>query len=321
MNHFSPHGTNLFGEPAEPATDVVARKFIVPPFTVLDTKQGYWQDRKRAWLSLGIHSEEGRTARAFNIREWTETTDGVTPSLASETSTFDPVLCELVYRWFCPQGGHIVDPFAGGSVRGIVAGSLGFHYTGVELRAEQVAANETQADDIAPQVRPQWITGDSFDMVSKVGVSDLVFSCPPYADLEVYSDDPNDLSVIAAQDYHAFVSRYRHIIARTIANMRDDRFAVFVVGDVRDRRGYYRNFVSDTIAAFQDCGARLYNEAVLINSVGTLAMRVTKQFDASRKMGKQHQNVLVFVKGDPKRATREIDDRGKTPDTAEMRQA
>src|SRR5690348_7500784 len=58
------------------------------------------------------------------------------------TSIFDPVLCELSYRWFCPPGGKILDPFAGGSVRGIVASCLGFEYTGVELRAEQVAANQ-----------------------------------------------------------------------------------------------------------------------------------------------------------------------------------
>ena len=31
----------------------------------------------------------------------------------SGTSIFDPVLCELVYRWFCPAGGAVLDPFAG----------------------------------------------------------------------------------------------------------------------------------------------------------------------------------------------------------------
>ena len=35
---------------------------------------------------------------------------------ASGTSIFDPVLCEIAYRWFCPAGGTVLDPFAGGSV-------------------------------------------------------------------------------------------------------------------------------------------------------------------------------------------------------------
>ena len=38
----------------------LSERFIVPPFSVLDARQGYWLDRKRAWLSLGIQSELGR---------------------------------------------------------------------------------------------------------------------------------------------------------------------------------------------------------------------------------------------------------------------
>ena len=63
---------------------------------------------------------------------------------ASGTSIFDPVLCEIAYRWFCPQGGTVLDPFAGGSVRGIVASRLGRRYVGIELRPEQVEANRAQ---------------------------------------------------------------------------------------------------------------------------------------------------------------------------------
>lgn len=35
-------------------------QFLIPPFSVLDARQGYWQERKRAWLALGIQSELGR---------------------------------------------------------------------------------------------------------------------------------------------------------------------------------------------------------------------------------------------------------------------
>lgn len=38
----------------------LAERFLVPPFSVLDARQGYWQERKRAWLALGIESEVGR---------------------------------------------------------------------------------------------------------------------------------------------------------------------------------------------------------------------------------------------------------------------
>ena len=44
----------------ELAKKTLAERFGVPPFSVLDARQGYWQDRKKAWLALGIKSELGR---------------------------------------------------------------------------------------------------------------------------------------------------------------------------------------------------------------------------------------------------------------------
>jgi DNA modification methylase len=214
------------------------------------------------------------------------------------TSIFDPVLCEIAYRWFCPpKPAKILDPFAGGSVRGIVAAVLGHDYTGIELRPEQAAANEKQAADMGLSVR--WVVGDSRNATTVApGEYDFVFSCPPYYDLEVYSEDPNDLSTCGT--YADFLAVYRAIIGQCVGMLRQDRFACFVVGDLRDERGFYRNFPADTIAAFQDAGAMLYNEAILVTAVGSLPIRCGRQFQTGRKLGKTHQNVLVFYKGDPK---------------------
>lgn len=225
---------------------------------------------------------------------------------SSGTSIFDPVLCELAYRWFCPPGGLVLDPFAGGSVRGIVAAKLGRRYVGVDLSGAQIAANEIQAARICEGGgRPHWIVGDSANLPELCAglEADFLFSCPPYGDLERYSDDPRDISTM---DYPLFLAAYRHIIAAGLALLRPDRFACFVVGDLRDGQGFYRRFVSDTEQAFEDAGARLYNEAILVTAVGSLPIRVGRQFESARKLGKTHQNVLVFCKGDPRKATQAI---------------
>ena len=48
-------------EPSEPSgSGSLAARFMLPPFTVLNAREGWWQDRKRAWLALGIKSELGR---------------------------------------------------------------------------------------------------------------------------------------------------------------------------------------------------------------------------------------------------------------------
>ena len=302
MAEFALHGYDLFGEVVKPrASGPVAERFTLPPFTILDARMAEWQERKRAWAALGIRGEEGRSAKTYNIHDWADENAGGSKADGDGTSIFDPTVCELAVRWFSPTGGQVVDPFAGGSVRGIVAGCLGRQYWGCDLRPEQIAANQVQAEDIAPTVRPVWGCGVSMDTLTDAPAADFVFSCPPYGDLEKYSDDPRDLS---AMDWHAFVAAYKRIILRAVGKMKPDSFACFVVGDFRDSKGFYRNFVSETIDGFEQAGARLYNEAILATPVGTAAMRVTKQFETSRKMAKTHQNVLVFCKGDPREAAR-----------------
>lgn len=291
-------------------------RFVVPPLSVLDQRAGYWQDRKRAWLGLGIKSEEGRgdhmaykgqvTLKA--IQTTGTSADASEDDAGTGTSVFDPVTCELAYRWFCPSGGSVLDPFAGGSVRGIVAAALGRTYTGIDLSARQIAANDSQWDEIGATVQgptPTWFVGDSRQIDGLLPSdyrADMVFSCPPYADLEVYSDDPADLSTMAYPD---FVAAYRDIIAAAVRRMRPDRFAVWVIGEVRSRAagGPYIGLVPDTISAFRDAGASFYNELITVSPVGSLPVRVGRQFVASRKIGKSHQQVLVFVKGDPRKAS------------------
>ena len=214
------------------------------------------------------------------------------------TSIFDPVLTELMYNWFCPKEGHILDPFAGGSVRGIVAGVLNRDYTGIDLSKNQIAANRAQVKIIQPVKSPTWIIGESFNVMAKqLGTEkyDFIFTCPPYHDLEVYSEHPNDLSNM---DYSDFVIAYSKIIKRAVYLLKENRFACFVVGEIRAKDGSYKGFVSDTIRACVSAGLKYYNEAILITAVGSLPIRIVKQFKSGLKLGKTHQNILIFYKGD-----------------------
>lgn len=594
----------------------LADRFVVPPFSVLDARSGSWQERKRDWLGLGLRSELGRDGEisraalhsisgndpafyekkrakenelgrtlttADFIRDHYEGKAADSALAQGGTSVFDPVLCELVYRWFSAPGQRVLDPFAGGSVRGIVAARLGRYYVGVDLRGDQVEANREQAaqllagaapaplqetvddpatptpverhgdvwvkrDDLfavagvpggkartclalvqqaqaagagglvtagsrqSPQANivasvgrhaglpvrvhtpsgpvtpelaaamdagaervahqagrnsvivararadaqarewfevpfgmecqeaveqtrrqvdqlpdgvervvvpvgsgmslagvlhglrdrglavpvlgvvvgadpekrldryappdwrdqvqlvrsdldyhdhapdtalgdlqldpvyeakclpylqaadllwvvgvrataadsaagslgsagdvpmPVWHAGDANDLdtlpCADNGPYDLVFSCPPYFDLELYSDDERDLS--RAGNWQAFKEAHASIVAKAVAQLRDDRFAVWVVGDVREKgSGAQLSLTQATIEAFEAAGCRLYNEAILVTPVGSLRIRAAKAFVDSRKLGRTHQQVLVFVKGNPKEA-------------------
>ena len=334
LNNNGTYAVNLFGERVR--TDERAKlfdKFVIPPFSVLDTRQGYWQNRKQSWIKgLSLKSDKGRSQTQsmgtysgsvpgyYDKKAAVERELGVEltnqeferdylPELLKSTSLaftdkggllsiFDPVMCELMYRWFCPEGGAILDPFAGGSVRGIVANFLGFKYTGVDLNGEQVEENKKQATEILGLDNvPTWIKGNSknIDILCSEMESDFIFSCPPYFDLEKYTDDPEDLSNL---DWEIFKAEYKQIILKCCSMLKNDRFACFVVSDVRNRKtGEYRNFVNYTNQCFIDGGLSFWNEMILLNTCGSVPMRVSQQFQKTKKIGRIHQNILVFYKG------------------------
>ena len=109
------------------------------PLSVFDSKQGKWLQRKKDWKKMFKFDYEGRkTGITYAGKVGTMINEGI--------SVFDPVLCELSYKWFCPKNGKILDPFAGGAVRGIVAEHLGFKYTGIDLSEKQIGINNKKAE-------------------------------------------------------------------------------------------------------------------------------------------------------------------------------
>mgnify|MGYP003634458616 FL=1 len=287
---------NIFGD-IEESDPLLRDKFIEPPFSILDTKQGNWQRRKRQWKKIGMKSEVGRDVVLFSIgtksyKNKEEYEDKESTKL--NTSIFDPALCEVLYNWFCPKGGDILDPFAGGSVRGIVANYLGYKYTGIDIRQEQIESNRDQAIEIlSVNNQPNWYVGDSDKVLDDFNKEyDFVFSCPPYADLEVYSKLEGDISNMP---YVNFMQSYESIIAKSCKLLKKGGYACFVVGEVRNKKGNYIGFVPDTIRAFEKCGMKFYNEAILLNAIASASMRAENNMK-NQKLTKVHQNVLIFKK-------------------------
>lgn len=291
----------------------LADKFGVPPMSVLDRRGGEWKDRKRRWMSLGLESELGRDAAAVHIASGREDpfakllqSGGAHALIADGVSIFDPVICELTYRWFTKKGDRILDPFAGGSVRGIVASTLARWYDGIDLRPEQVEANQAQTH-LGSDITPQWHVGDSRDMEAAIGAAtdyDLIFTCPPYGDLEKYSDDPADISTMTHPE---FLDAQADIIKQSVARLRNDRFVIWVTSDIRDKKGAYRGLVADTIKAFEAADLTFHNEAIMLDPVGAAAVRAERPFRATRKLARVHQHLLVFCKGDAKRAAQRLE--------------
>lgn len=301
----------------------LANRFVVPPFSVLDTRQGYWKERKELWRTrIGDFGEsrnstlrksksaddpsyyrqktkaersQGRklTNEEFEAKFYVRNT-----KLPVGVSLLDPVLAEIIVQWFGVAGGQAFDCFAGDSVFGFVAAAKGMPFTGIELRQEQRDLNQARVDTENLQARYICDDGRNVQRYLEPESQDLLFSCPPYFDLEVYSDDPKDAS--NQKSYSAFYAILHESFTKAVTCLKENRFAVIVVGDVRDKKtGAYYGFHLDIINSMRSAGLHFYNECILVEQAGNAAIRAGGQMK-HRKVVKTHQQVLVFYKGDPR---------------------
>lgn len=261
--------------------------FIIPPFSVLDTRSGLWQSRREKWRVLIGDKGESRKYSLGSSPMFNDITHGV--------SILDPLLAEVLVRWFSIEKGSVCDPFAGDTAFGYVAASCGLTFTGIELRKEQVELNNKRCEGLTAK----YICDDGQNISNHIQADsiDMIFSCPPYFDLEVYSDLSNDAS--NQESYEDFLAIIDKAFSSAATLLKNNRFACIVISDVRNRKGgFYRAMPDDIKAIFKKNGMPLYNELVLINSIASFKFRARKLMK-SRKVVRIHQNVLVFYKGDP----------------------
>ena len=285
---------------------VLADDYIVNPFSVLRKVADKWRTRKIYWDNMNIEGTVGRDTKRYNAVPYNmygSREECQNYEQSEHISTFDPVLCEIMYKWFSKERDTILDPFAGGSTRGIIASILGRNYIGIDLSQRQVLANQKQYQTISEKEGTAiWITGDSEYALDEIedGTCQMMFTCPPYYNLEQYTRDVRDLSRQAT--YDGFLIKYTSILEKAVAklDMNAGAFAVIVVSEIRNFKsgGEFYGLVPDTINIFRNAGLHYYNEIILEDPIGSLPIRGPQYFQQSRKIGRHHQNVLVFYAGD-----------------------
>lgn len=283
-------------------------RFMEVPTTILNTQSGNWVSRKQRWIKLGVKGHIGRsldgvTQKSNNFRNLNKS--GYAPKSFTKinneqgyASVFNPALAELMYNWFCPDNGTVLDPFAGGISRGAVAAYMGLSYIGIDLRKEQIDSNyelfaKMDGSDLAAH-RPKWIVADSNSYIDTIEDKsfDMILTCPPYGNLEVYSDMDVDLSNMKIEAFNRVLSE---ILIKSSKKVKDSGYIVIVAGDYRDKKGYLVDFLGTIKNAMSIAGWRLYNELILITPIGTKAMTANRLM-RNKKMIKTHENILVFKK-------------------------
>lgn len=218
-------------------------------------------------------------------------------SFNGNASVLDPVACEVILRMFMPTDGcRVYNPFGGGVQMGFVCGENNIEYTASEIRQNQCDANNAICQDF---VNVKWIKSDSSKFIPKQKY-DLMFSCPPYYQVEEYLDydgNPPEGELNNLPTYPEFRDTLFAGYKNALTMLNDNCFFVIMTGDSRDKNGAYYGCEAEHELWFKEQGLHIYNKIVYRESEFTRLAhaKVTLNY---RKFPKTEQKILVFYKGD-----------------------
>jgi DNA modification methylase len=275
---------------------------------LITAKEGYSRpDPGKAWFQTTTTVWRVDEIIRRRVRDWrrllgetghtgtrTETMRADHDSVYTGThSVFPAPLVEWVLLRYGPPGSRILDAFAGGPPRAVVAAIMGYEYVGFDIRQEQIDENLKLLTEMGLQDSVDYYLGDgcllspAFDM----GKFDVALTCPPYWNLEKYSDLPNDLS--NATDYPAFNRSMRACAEAHVEHMKPGAFVCIVVGPFRDKKGELIDFPAHTVKNFQDAGFIYWQQIVLSKNFASAAKRSTNAWKG-HKLVPAHEFLLVF---------------------------
>lgn len=207
-------------------------------------------------------------------------------------SVFPAPLVEWVLlRYGGPEGGKILDAFAGGPPRGLVSGIMGYEYHGFEIRQEQIDEN-LRVIKRCKLENVHYHLADGRFLEAGVADFDAALTCPPYFNLEVYSEHPQDISNFGT--YEEFNAAMMFCARAHRAKMKPGAFVCIVIGPFRDKKtGEIVDFRAHTVDNFREAGFIFHQEIILSKNFGSAAKRSTNAW-VNFKLVPIHEFLLVF---------------------------
>lgn len=222
-------------------------------------------------------------------------------SFNGNASVLDPVACEVILRFCMPTSGkRVYNPFGGGVQFGFVTADYGYEYIASEIRQNQCDANNKLCSHLKGSAK--WIKSDS-STYSPDGMFDLMFTCPPYYQVEEYLDydgNPPQGELNNLPTYEQFRDTLFSGYKKALEKLNDNCFFVVMIGDSRDKQGGYYGCEAEHELFFKQQGLHIYNKITYLECEFTRLAHAKITLDY-RKFPKREQKILMFYKGDIKK--------------------
>jgi DNA modification methylase len=220
-----------------------------------------------------------------------KTSSGYTEDGIQKMSEFHAGVAENIIRYWSMKGSKVVDPFAGRVTRAVVTTKLDREYYGYEITPNTYKRALTHFDK--HNISPNLYKGDGCKLEhTEDNFADLVFTCPPYFNIEQYETCDNQLSDI--KDYDTFMDSMGECIKNVKRVLKEGAWAVFVVADFRVG-GELKSFSSDLIQRFKN-NDMIHYDTIIMENISPFATLTAYQAACKRYTPKTHEYILVFRK-------------------------
>lgn len=209
-------------------------------------------------------------------------------------SVFPAPLAEwILLRYGGGEGTHILDAFSGGPPRSVVSTIMGHQYTGFEIRQDQIDENFSLLDEMKLE-GANFILGDGRFMERLDQQCDMGFTCPPYWNLEQYSNLDQDLSNL--KTYEEFNAGMAFCAQSYFEALKPGAFCCLVVGPFRNKKTKELiDFPAHTVENFREAGFFFHQQIILSKNFASAAVRSSNAW-RTKKLVPCHEFLQVFRK-------------------------
>ena len=217
--------------------------------------------------------------------------------LPQKMSEFHAGVAENIVRYWSLPGAKVVDPFAGRVTRAVVTTRIGRDYYGYEItpNTHKRALVHFQKLGISPIL---YMDDGTKLAQTPDNFSDLIYTCPPYYNIEKYESVDGQLS--DSKTYESFMEMIDVCAQNCYRVAKPGSFCVWVVADFRDKaldneRGNLMDFHGDVTQSFKKAGW-LYHDIIIMENISPFAALTQYQAACKRYVPKTHEYILVFRK-------------------------
>jgi DNA modification methylase len=224
-------------------------------------------------------------------------------------SRFTQNIGRFMVQFYCPEGGIVYDPFAGHNSRMQLVFETGRSYIGYDVSKEFMDHNKVIMKTLLKKANKGFFKGQAnhnnrfielhLKSSSSVNIpdnyADFTITSPPYWDIEYYGPEEEQLGKVTS--YKKFLKALKKHIEENYRVLKQGSFCCWFMNDFRKKNKFYPYHI-DIYNLFCKVGFTPFN--IYILKLPSVTKNFLQWTIRTKILPKEHEYVLVFVKGEIK---------------------